>query len=42
MGTAGIGIADVIRDAMVSEGLSVEAANRRFWCVDANGLLTRR
>jgi len=39
-GTAGIGIADFIRDVMVSEGLSAEAASRRFWCVDANGLLT--
>jgi malate dehydrogenase (oxaloacetate-decarboxylating) len=39
-GTAGIGIADLIRDVMVSEGLSMEAANRRFWCVDTEGLLT--
>ncbi len=39
-GTAGIGIADLIRDVMVSEGSSVEAAGRRFWCVDTNGLLT--
>ena len=39
-GTAGIGIADLIRDVLVSEGLSAEAASRRFWCVDANGLLT--
>ena len=39
-GTAGIGIADFIRDVMVKEGLTPEAASRRFWCVDANGLLT--
>ena len=40
-GTAGIGIADQIRDAMVNEGsLSREEATRRFWCVDINGLLT--
>ena len=38
-GTAGIGIADFIRDVMVGEGLTPEAASRRFWCVDANGLL---
>ena len=39
-GTAGIGIADQIRDAMVREGLSREAAASRFWCVDKQGLLT--
>jgi len=39
-GTAGIGIADQIRDAMVSEGLSQEDAAARFWCVDRQGLLT--
>jgi malate dehydrogenase (oxaloacetate-decarboxylating) len=39
-GTAGIGIADQIRDAMVREGLSKEDAARRFWCVDKQGLLT--
>jgi malate dehydrogenase (oxaloacetate-decarboxylating) len=39
-GTAGIGIADLIRDVMVTEGLSIEAASRRFWCVDTRGLLT--
>jgi len=39
-GTAGIGIADQIRDAMVREGLSPDEATRRFWCVDRAGLLT--
>jgi malate dehydrogenase (oxaloacetate-decarboxylating) len=39
-GTAGIGIADQIRDAMVREGLSREDATSRFWCVDRQGLLT--
>src|ERR1039457_491717 len=39
-GTAGIGIADQIRDAMVRGGLSKKAAASRFWCVDKQGLLT--
>jgi malate dehydrogenase (oxaloacetate-decarboxylating) len=39
-GTAGIGVADQICDAMVREGLSKEDAARRFWCVDQQGLLT--
>src|ERR1700678_1801960 len=39
-GTAGIGVADQICHAMVMEGLSNEAAVRRFWCVDQQGLLT--
>lgn len=39
-GTAGVGIADQLRDAMLREGLSEEDATRRFWCVDRDGLLT--
>src|SRR5581483_1274409 len=39
-GTAGIGIADQIRDAMVREGLSKDEVARRVWCVDREGLLT--
>jgi malate dehydrogenase (oxaloacetate-decarboxylating) len=39
-GTAGVGVADQIRDAMVREGLSKEDAAKRFWCVDRQGLLT--
>ena len=38
-GTAGVGVADQIRDAMVREGLSKDDAARRFWCVDRQGLL---
>jgi malate dehydrogenase (oxaloacetate-decarboxylating) len=39
-GTAGIGIADQIRNAIVGEGISTADAARRFWCVDQQGLLT--
>lgn len=39
-GSAGIGIADQIRDTMVLEGLSEEEASRAFWTVDYRGLLT--
>lgn len=39
-GTAGIGIADQIRDAMIGEGITKEEATKRFWCVDEQGLLT--
>lgn len=39
-GTAGRGVADQLRNAMVREGLSTEDAARRFWCVDRQGLLT--
>jgi len=39
-GTAGIGIADQIRGALVREGLSPEDAIDRFWCVDRHGLIT--
>jgi malate dehydrogenase (oxaloacetate-decarboxylating) len=39
-GTAGVGVADQLRDAMVREGLSREDAAKRFWCVDRQGLLT--
>ena len=38
-GTAGIGIADQLCDAMVRDGLSKEEAVSRFWCVDRNGLI---
>ncbi|MDH4420875.1 MULTISPECIES: oxaloacetate-decarboxylating malate dehydrogenase [Bacillus] len=39
-GTAGIGIADQVRDAMVRVGLSEEESHNRFWCIDRNGLVT--
>ncbi|MDP9418643.1 MAG: NAD-dependent malic enzyme [Actinomycetota bacterium] len=39
-GTAGIGIADQLRDAMVQDGLSWNGATRRIWAVDRQGLLT--
>ena len=39
-GTAGIGIADQLRDAMARDGLTQEEATRRFWCIDRHGLLT--
>jgi malate dehydrogenase (oxaloacetate-decarboxylating) len=39
-GTAGLGIADALRDVMVREGLSPAEATGRFWCLDRQGLLT--
>jgi malate dehydrogenase (oxaloacetate-decarboxylating) len=39
-GTAGVGIADQIRDQMTRDGLSVEEAIRQIWIVDLPGLLT--
>jgi len=38
-GTAGLGIADMMRDQMVREGLSREEATARFWALDREGLL---
>jgi len=39
-GTAGIGIADQIRDQMVRDGLDAGQATRQIWVVDLPGLLT--
>lgn len=39
-GTAGVGIADQIRDAMIREGLSEQDAIQNTWLVDKQGLLT--
>jgi malate dehydrogenase (oxaloacetate-decarboxylating) len=38
-GTAGIGIADQLRDAMHGAGVPLDEATRRFWCVGRHGLL---
>jgi malate dehydrogenase (oxaloacetate-decarboxylating) len=38
-GSAAIGVADYLRTAMVSEGLSAEEALRRFYVIDVAGLL---
>ena len=39
-GVAGIGIADLLRDVVIHEGLPAAEATRRFWCVDVHGLIT--
>jgi malate dehydrogenase (oxaloacetate-decarboxylating) len=39
-GTAGLGIADMLRDVMVREGLPLEEAGGRFYALGRNGLLT--
>lgn len=38
-GSASIGVADYLREAMVAEGLSDREARRRFWIVNRGGLL---
>lgn len=39
-GSAGVGIADDLRDAIRADGLSQQEATARIWCVDRYGLLT--
>jgi malate dehydrogenase (oxaloacetate-decarboxylating) len=39
-GTAGIGIADVLRQVMIAEGLPASQAAGRFWALGSKGLLT--
>jgi malate dehydrogenase (oxaloacetate-decarboxylating) len=38
-GSAGIGVADGLRQAMKSDGVSEQEARSRFWVVDSTGLL---
>ena len=38
-GSAGVGIADLLVQAMTAEGISAEAARARIWFFDVNGLL---
>jgi malate dehydrogenase (oxaloacetate-decarboxylating) len=38
-GTAGVGIAEQLRDALISDGLDEEEARRRFWLIGRHGLL---
>jgi malate dehydrogenase (oxaloacetate-decarboxylating) len=38
-GTAGIGVADQIRDAMVADGATIEQATSQIWAIDRQGLL---
>lgn len=40
-GTAGVGIADQIRDAMVLEGVAEDEAAARIWCLASHGLLVK-
>ncbi len=39
-GTAGIGIADLLVDLMVAEGLTPAEARQRFWATSSRGLVT--
>src|SRR5256714_5376442 len=39
-GTAGIGIADALRQVMIDEGLSSDQATARFYALGSKGLLT--
>jgi malate dehydrogenase (oxaloacetate-decarboxylating) len=39
-GTAGVGIADVLRQVMIDEGLSPDEATARFYALGSKGLLT--
>ncbi|MFE4413296.1 NAD-dependent malic enzyme [Streptomyces sp. NPDC056821] len=39
-GTAGVGIADQLRDALIADGLTPGEAACRIWCIARHGLLT--
>ena len=39
-GTAGVGIADQLRDAMIRDGASYDHATAQVWLIDKQGLLT--
>ncbi|MEQ1948367.1 MAG: NAD-dependent malic enzyme [Bryobacteraceae bacterium] len=39
-GMAGMGIADLLSEVMVKQGLTAETARSRFWCIDTHGLIT--
>lgn len=42
VGSAGLGIVNQIRQGMVLvDGLTEAEANKRFWCIDADGLLLK-
>jgi len=38
-GSAGIGVADALREAMVADGLAESEARSRFWLINSGGLL---
>ncbi|QQR99903.1 MAG: NAD-dependent malic enzyme [Austwickia sp.] len=38
-GTAGVGIADLMRDRMIREGLGEAESYRQFWCLGSRGLI---
>ena len=39
-GTAGVGVADLLVDLIMAEGLTREEARQRFWAVSSRGLVT--
>ncbi|MFF7187942.1 NAD-dependent malic enzyme [Streptomyces sp. NPDC008222] len=40
-GTAGVGVADQLRDALIAAGLTPQQATAHIWAVDRHGLLTQ-